>query len=149
MKSFLGAVVYYRRFIERTHNWTFLLAPSTGGKAPGTVEWTPDMLTTFTHSCESLCNHHVELNVPSNSDYFELHTNASRLGLGAVFNIVRGIERRPVAFYSKQLQGAEKGYSATEREALAILKAVKLFYHHFVYGTDFIVLLTINLYPVK
>ena len=44
----------------------------------------------------------------------------------------------PVAFYSRQLRAAEKRYSATELEALAILSAVAHF-SHFLFGREFVV----------
>ena len=43
-----------------------------------------------------------------------------------------------MAYYSKQLQGAQRRYSATELEALAILKSI-FFFSHFLYGTKFVV----------
>ena len=50
-------------------------------------------------------------------DQFEVHTDASGVGVGAVLNVIRGKEELPVAFYSWQLRGPEKRYSATERKS--------------------------------
>ena len=41
----------------------------------------------------------------------------------------------PVAFFSRQLQGAEKNYSITELETLAIVSSLKHF-EYYVYGTN-------------
>ena len=46
------------------------------------------MLEAFQSLCVSLCNHCV-LNVASVNDVYELHTDASGLGIGAVLNAVR------------------------------------------------------------
>ena len=52
---------------------------------------------------------------------------------------MRGEGVLPVAFQSRQLRGAERHYSATELEALAVLEAIKYF-QHFLYGASFTVL---------
>ena len=43
---------------------------------------------------------------------------------------------RPAAYFSRQLQGAQRNYSATELEGLAIFKSVH-FFAHFLYGRRF------------
>ena len=58
---------------------------------------------------------------------YTLHTDASVLGLGAVLNVSRDGKEKPVAFFSRQLRCAEKRYSATELEALAVVAAVDHF----------------------
>ena len=64
------------------------------------------------------------LHVPVEGDVFSIDTDASAGGVGAVLNVVRDGVFLPVAFYSHQLWAAEKRYSATELEALAIVCAV-------------------------
>lgn len=59
---------------------------------------------------------HVVLNVPQAEDQFVLHTDASGVGVGAVLNIIKNGVEVPVAFYSRQLRGAELLYSITELE---------------------------------
>ena len=70
------------------------------------------------------------------NDTFELHTDTSSKGVGAVLNICRQNEELPVAFYSCQLRGAEVRYAETELEALAVVEAVKHFYP-FLYGRTY------------
>ena len=72
-------------------------------------------------------------------DVFELHTDASGQGIGSVLNVIRQNSVLPVAFHSRQLRGAERRYSATELEALAVCEAIKHF-SHFPYGASFTVL---------
>ena len=76
------------------------------------------------------------LTVPSLEDVFTLHTDASGAGIGATLNVIRDGEKRPVAFFSRQLQGAQRRYSATELECLAVFKSI-YFFSHFLYGRRF------------
>ncbi len=81
--------------------------------------------------CDSVC-----LCIPCMSDKFILETDASGAGVGAVLSVRRGEELLPVAFFSKQLQGAEHRYSAQELEGLGLFKAVRHF-AFYLYGTHF------------
>ena len=66
---------------------------------------------------------------------FLLSTQTLRqLVLVGVLNVVREGVEKPVSFYSKQLQGAERRYSASELEGLAVFRAVIFFAH---YGREF------------
>ena len=47
------------------------------------------------------------LTIPALSVFFTLHTDASGAGLGAVLSVLRDEMELPVAYFSKQLQGAE------------------------------------------
>ena len=76
------------------------------------------------------------LTIPSQEDTFILHTDASGAGIGATLNVCRDGVERPAAYFSRQLQGAQHHYSATELEGLAIFKSIHLF-AHFLYGARF------------
>ncbi|GFW41268.1 retrovirus-related Pol polyprotein from transposon 297 [Trichonephila clavipes] len=54
---------------------------------------------------------------------FELFTDASSIGVGAVLNQ----EQRPAVFASRTLSGAERNYTVTERECLAVVWALNTF----------------------
>ncbi|GFV09094.1 retrovirus-related Pol polyprotein from transposon gypsy [Trichonephila clavipes] len=54
---------------------------------------------------------------------FELFTDASSIGVGAVLNQ----EQRPVVFASRTLSAAERNYAVTERECLALVWALNKF----------------------
>ena len=135
MRSFLGTMSYYRRFIKGFANYSGVLSPATSKSAPNVVDWSSVMLDAFNHlkgALVSVCM----LTIPSQEDCFVLHVDASGQGVGATLNVRREGVDLPVAFYSKQLQGAERRYSATELEALAIFKAINHF-DHFLYGRVF------------
>ena len=137
MRSFLGAMSYYRRFIKEFANYSALLSPSTSSSAPNMVDWSSEMLEAFLFLKGALVSVCV-LTIPSQEDVFTLHTDASGLGVGATLNVVRDGVELPVGFYSRQLQGAEKRYSATELEGLALFRAIH-FFDHFLLGQKFTV----------
>ena len=91
----------------------------------------------FTILCESLsCN--VVLFVPTPSDRFIAYTDASGAGVGACLHADREDGEVPISFYSRQLRGAEKNYSVTELESLAIVSAIN-HYDRYLYGQTFTV----------
>ncbi len=66
-----------------------------------------------------------------------LETDASPYGIGGcLFHVSESGEKRPVYFVSRSLTSAEKNYSQIDREALAIVFAVKRL-HQFLYGRHF------------
>ena len=67
---------------------------------------------------------------------YMLHTDVSGRGVGGVLNVLRDGEELPVAYYSRQLKGAEVRYSATELEALAVVSAIEHFLPY-LYGRSF------------
>ena len=135
LRAFLGAASYYRKFIWQFANYSALLSPDTSKYAPSVVVWDGGKLEAFNHLRVSLVNVCV-LTIPSQEDCFSLHTDASGLGIGATLNVLRDGVEKPVAFFSRQLQGAQKRYSATELEGLAVFKAIN-FFDHFLYGQKF------------
>ncbi|GFX06690.1 retrovirus-related Pol polyprotein from transposon gypsy [Trichonephila clavipes] len=63
------------------------------------------------------------LKLPDFKKRFELFTDASSIGVGAVLNH----EQRPVVFASRTLSAAESNYTVTERECLAVVWALNKF----------------------
>eukprot|EP00731_Ephydatia_muelleri_P027497 Em0019g370a len=70
---------------------------------------------------------------PSLTKDFELQTDASAIGLGAVLEQ----DGHVVAYASRSLTHAERQYSVIERECLAVLYAVKQF-RHYLLGRAFV-----------
>ena len=138
LRAFLGAVSYYRKFVKDLAKLACRLTPDTSKFAPSVVSWDEGKLEAFHQLKVSLVNVCV-LTVPSQEVCFSLHTDASGLGIGATLNVSRDGVEKPVGFFSKQLQGAQKHYSVTELEGLAIFKSI-FFFAHFLWGKKFTVL---------
>ena len=137
LRSFLGAAGYYRKFVKGFAKMSSVLSPWTAKLSPSVVEWTKEGLEAFKDIKVSLINLCI-LTIPSEEDVFVLHCDASGAGVGATLNVTREGESRPAAYFSKQLQGAEKRYSATELEGLAVYRSIN-FFSHYLFGRTFTV----------
>ena len=63
------------------------------------------------------------LNYPDFNEVFEIHTDASDRQLGAAISQ----NGKPLAFYSRKLNSAQKNYTTAEKELLSIIEMLKEF----------------------
>ena len=126
VRAFLGLAGYYRRFVPNFGSLAVPLTKMTKKGMPDCVEWTQEGVQAFTAISKSLVNT-CSLTIPLSKDSYRLQTDASSTGIGAVLSVVWNDEVFPVAFYSRQLRGAELNYSATELECLGVVCAIKNF----------------------
>eukprot|EP00731_Ephydatia_muelleri_P033914 Em0041g27a len=117
------------------------LAPNNVKELRQFLGWTAQCTMAFQELKERLTTPPV-LAFPQFDREFLLATDASDSAIGAVLSQVddNGTEK-VIAYWSRQLTKAERNYSTIEREALAIVKAVKEFYpylyvHDFILQTD-------------
>ena len=116
LRSFLGAISFYRRYVELLASETVVLSPSMAKLAPSKVLWMTEMESAFTNICECISNACI-LTIPLPEDAMSVVTDASGLGIGGVLQVRRGEQWEAAAFYSRQIRGAEQRYSATELES--------------------------------
>jgi transposase InsO family protein len=76
------------------------------------------------------------LSYPDFERDFEVATDASNYGIGAVLYQVIDGTTHYIAFASRALQGGEKNYGATKRELLAVVNALKHF-RYYLFGKKF------------
>ena len=71
-------------------------------------------------------------------------TDASNTHVGGVLSQIQPDgSNKPIGYFSKKLNTTESRYSATDREALGIVLTCRNF-HHYLWGTKFSTLQTIN-----
>lgn len=135
VKSFLGTCSYYRRFIP---NFADLAKPL--HKLTMKNErfiWSDNCTKAFQQLKRHLSSTPV-LAYPCATGQFLLDCDASQDSAGAVLSQLQAGEERVIAYYSHAFSKQERNYCTTRRELLAVILAVKQF-HHYLYGTKFIV----------
>ena len=137
LRSFLGTIGYYRRFVPHFAKYSSSLTPATKSGMPKVISWSPHMTSAF-HSLRSSLSDVVRLYIPCVTDEFVLITDACASGVGSVLCVVRSGCFLPVAFYSRQLRERESRYAATELEGLAVVESVKYFEIH-LFGRCFVI----------
>lgn len=125
VKRFLGTATWYRRFVP---NFSTIAGPlnklTSQKKSAPPFKWSPEADDAFNKLKECL----ISAPILASPDYnlpFEVHTDASDYGVGAMLTQTVDNVERPIAYMSKSLTGAEKNYSITERETLAVLTALE------------------------
>lgn len=125
VRSVLQTFSWYRKYIP---NFSEISRPlSNLMKKASAWKWGPDEQTAFTVLKESLSKAPVLRQIDEDLP-FTLRTDASAYALGAV--LLQGEcpkEEKPVEYASRLLNSAEKNYSTTEREALAVVWALTKF----------------------
>ena len=66
-----------------------------------------------------------------------LHTNPSKLGLGAMLYQGQDNEKRVIAYASRTLSSSERNYQAHKLEILALKWAITNQFHEYLYGGEF------------
>lgn len=137
LRSFLGAAGYYRDFVPR---FTATARPLYDLMKKGVkFEWGETQQRAFEALRAALANAPV-LQYARPDRPFLVRTDASDYGLGAVL-MQRADDGKlhPVAYASRSLSNAEKNYSTTEKECLAIKFAVVEKWRHHLKGRQFLV----------
>ena len=146
VKGFLGLSGFYRKFVK---NFSKIAAPLTDLTAqyskktrkkefkPGI--WTTDCDQSFQMLKDKLISADV-LGYPDFSLPFLLECDASTKGYGAVLSQKQGSREFVIAFASKKIKGAIKGYSSFKIEFDELHWAVTKKFHDYLLGSQFTVI---------
>ena len=128
LQSFLGFASYYAKFVP---HFATLAKPLFEMLQMETFEWTIEADNRYDQLIRSLLSSKVlrsfQIGVES-----EVVVDASEVAIGAVLEQLG----HPVLCVSRQLSAAERNYSQTQREALAVVWAVRRL-HKYLYGSKF------------
>ncbi|MCO5567049.1 hypothetical protein L7F22_020734 [Adiantum nelumboides] len=86
------------------------------------------------YALQNLASKALVLKIASWEEPFEVITDASNIAIGAILQQ----NSRPVAFYNKKLDSAQRNYSVYDKELFAIISALK-HWKDFLYGREFTV----------
>ena len=142
----LGIASWYRRFV---HDYSDTVQPLTAlTRKSKSWKWGDVEQKAFEELKKKLTEAPV-LACPDFSKQFVLQTDASDYGLGVMLTQGSGDEERVIAYASRFLRDAERNYSATEKECLAIYWGVIKFreyleLYHFKVITDHMALKWLN-----
>ncbi|KAL0128565.1 hypothetical protein PUN28_003720 [Cardiocondyla obscurior] len=136
IQSFIGLSGYYRKFIA---NFSKIAKPLTNLTRKGQeFKWEIEQQQAFKMLKEKLTTAPV-LNYPDFAKKFLIITDASDQAIGAILSQGEIGEDRPISYASRILNKAEKNYTTTEKELLAIVWAVKHF-RPYIYRTKFTII---------
>lgn len=135
LHSFLGVISYYRCFVNQ---FASLVAPLYNLLKKNTVwKWEKEEELAF-QTIKMLLVSAPILKHPTAEGKFEVHVNASGIGLGAVLMQSDQVtnEYHPVAYLSRRLTSVETNYHSNELECLALVWSLTKL-RHYLYGQTF------------
>lgn len=146
LRSFLGLAGYYRRFVK---DYADIAKPLTdmlrgdNGKISAnkskrtTISLNEEQTSAFDKLRSILSSEDVVLLYPDYTEPFELTTDASSKGIGAVLSQ----KGRPLTMISRSLKDNEINFATNERELLAIVWALKKL-RNYLYGVKNLIIYT-------
>ena len=133
LRTMLGHTGYYRKFIK---GYAHIITPMEKKlKKDIKFEWTPECQESLDILKEKMVTAPI-LVFPDWSKDFHVHVDASSIALGIVLAQLEGNIDHPIAFAGRKLSTAEKNYTTTEREGLAMVYALQKF-RHYLLGSHF------------
>lgn len=148
VRKFVSFAGYYRRFVKNFSQIAKPLNELLGGirnkkgksrkSSTTTWKWDAAQENAFCKLKELLISPPI-LAYANYSLPFELHTDASGHGLGAVLYQEQEGLKRVISYASRGLKSAEKNYPVHKREFLALKWSVTEKFHEYLYGSKFVV----------
>jgi transposase InsO family protein len=128
LRAFLGYVGYYRRFILKYADLAMPLTQLL--KKNEEYSWTENRQQAFEQLRHRLVTAPI-LQPPDWEKPFHVYIDASAFCIGATLSqLDENKKDHPIYFASRQMNPAEKNYTVTEREALAVVFSCKKFRHY-------------------
>jgi RNase H-like domain found in reverse transcriptase/Reverse transcriptase (RNA-dependent DNA polymerase)/Integrase zinc binding domain/gag-polyprotein putative aspartyl protease/Chromo (CHRromatin Organisation MOdifier) domain len=119
VRQFMGLANYFRKFAQ---GFSSIARPLTDlTKAKTTWIWGAAQQAAF-DNIKAVLTNAPTLQMPDSQLDYTVVCDASDFGIGAVLMQ----EEHPVAYFSKLLNAAQRNYTVTERELLAVVEALKL-----------------------
>ncbi|GFW58695.1 retrovirus-related Pol polyprotein from transposon 297 [Trichonephila clavipes] len=120
VSKFLGRAGWYQKFIPK---YADICEPLYGLKKKGAkFNWSTEARDSFDKIKRALTKAPV-LQLPNFTEQFNLFTDANGVRIDAVLSQ----NQRPIAFASRTLNKAERNYTVTEQECLAVIWALDKF----------------------
>lgn len=131
VRSFVGLMSYYRRFIK---NFATIASPLYALLKKDAEFKFGDPERKAVEDLKSNLKSSSMMSYPRPNQPFMISTDASSTGIGAVLSQEdESGEEKPIAFASRILSKAERNYATVERECLAIIWALQIF-RTYIYG---------------
>jgi transposase InsO family protein len=132
LRSFLGLVGYDSKFVPHFPEKSF--PPFQQLQKDKKFDWTPELEMAFNDLKKSIACSPKCLTIPNPNEKFTVSVDASDIGIGAVLSQPSGV----IEYASRVLTTAERKYSTTEKECLAIVWALEK-WRTYLLATEFIV----------
>ena len=127
VRAFFGLASYYRKFVQNFASIAEQLSALT--KKGVCFSSTPKAQQAFDRLKRALAET-VTLAYPQRKQIFILDTDASDVAVGAILSTtVDGVER-PIAFFSRVMNSAQRNYCPTRRELFAVIAGLQHFRHY-------------------
>lgn len=138
LRAYLGLLNFYRRFLPSASSLLEPLNKLLRQKEPWC--WGREQNRVFRESKQVLLRSEALVHFDPTKQIVVV-ADSSAYGIGAVLcHVIDGVER-PVCFASRSLNSAERNYSQLEKEALALVYALRQF-HFYVWGQTGLTLVT-------
>ena len=132
VRAFFGLASYYRKFV---HNFASIAEPLSALHKKGVrFSWSPEAQQAFERLKRALAET-VTLAYPQPDRTVIQDTDASDVAVSAILSTtVDGVER-PIAFFSRVMNSAQRNYCPTRQELLAVIAGLQHFRHYLVGAT--------------